>query len=684
MSSQAPARSAAGSVGALLTRTFAVLVALIVMSGAAGIAATEVQVRSVRELDDHVVPMRLVNAELRGVMTDGQRALRGYLLTADARFLEAYEAAVRDYPAVATRLEDMVLTSAENTAVTVQLDRAEAWWALAAQQRLAPPRSDQAVEYAEHGKNLFDAYLAENRALDATMAARAARLGARAERLRRTTVGALVSVTVLATVLAVAGGAWTRRRITRPLGRLVTVLGELGEGRFDARVPTRDGPAEVRAVGEAVNLLAAEIERTRHADRELSRLRLAARRVGTAVRSHLSEGEVLAEAGRGLGEMLDAEHVVIRLAGGTTTTWCAPGATGPCAPLAEADAGWLLGSAAQGAVWVSEDVRAGTDPGVPEPERRGFREARASGVVSIVFGNGTESLGVLTMMRAGDGRPWDPVEIRMAESVAADLGHGLHQARLYETEQELVSRLKEIDDVKTDFMSTVSHELRTPLTSIAGYVEMLQDEDAGPLNTNQAKMLGVIARNTSRLRGLIEDLLILSRIEAGTFRASRGAVDLTGLISGAYAAIGPAADKSGVSLSVSAEDDLGIVADRDQIDRVLSNLLSNAVKFTPSGGAVTLTARRDGDEVQIEVADTGMGIPAGEQDRLFTRFFRASNANHLAVPGTGLGLTIVRTIVRNHGGTITAVSEENVGTTVTVRLPAGEPAATGSAPAPSA
>ncbi|GAB7047021.1 ATP-binding protein [Catenuloplanes indicus] len=666
-------RSRAGSVGALLTRTFAALVVLIVISGAAGIAASEVQTRSVRELDEHVIPMRLANSELREVMTDAQRALRGYLLTADSRFLDGYDTAVQEFPDAAARLEGMVLTSAERVSVAIQLDQAEAWWALAAQQRLVPPRSDQAVEYAEHGKNLFDGYLMESEALDDTMAGSAEYLGARSERLRRTTQGTLITVTLLATVLAVAGGTYTRRRITRPLDRLTTVLGELTGGKLNARVPAGNGPAEVRAVSDAVNLLAREIERNTRDEQEMNRMRAAARELGIAVRTHLSVDDLLAEASAGLGRMLGAEHVVIRFAGGAgrrAARWCTRGAEGLCDRLAEADPGWLIDGAAQGTVWAVEDVRAGLEPSVPEAERRGFRDAHASGVFSIVFGNGTENLGVVTLMVAGDSPPWSRGEIRMAESIVADLGHGLHQARLYETEQELVSRLKEIDDVKTDFMSTVSHELRTPLTSIAGYVEMLRDEDPGPINTGQARMLDVIARNTARLRGLIEDMLILSRIEAGTFRASRTAVDLAELVRNVHAAIAPAAAKAGVSLTVTTEGDLRLHVDRDQIDRVLANLVSNAVKFTPSGGAVTVTARREDGEVVVVVADTGIGIPAAEQDQLFTRFFRASNASHLVVPGTGLGLAIGHAIVRNHGGTVTAVSAQDEGSTFTVRLPA--------------
>jgi two-component system phosphate regulon sensor histidine kinase PhoR len=300
---------------------------------------------------------------------------------------------------------------------------------------------------------------------------------------------------------------------------------------------------------------------------------------------------------------------------------------------------------------------------------RAWRSAGAGPVLTVSVTNGEERLGALTLLRAS-GRPaWNPVEVRLAESIAADLGRGVHHARLFEREQRLVAQLKELDTAKTDFMSTVSHELRTPLTSIAGYVEMLRDEDGGEVNPTQRRMLDVIHRNTVRLRTLIEDLLILSRIEAGTFRTQRRTVDVATVVSGALTAVAPAAEKASVELRAEVAGPLPVNADANQLDRVVLGLLSNAVKFTPGGGSVTVTGRVADGEVVVEVADTGMGVPAGERQQLFSRFFRASNAMHHAVPGTGLGLAIVRTIVENHDGTIDMTSAENAGTTVTVRLP---------------
>jgi signal transduction histidine kinase len=262
------------------------------------------------------------------------------------------------------------------------------------------------------------------------------------------------------------------------------------------------------------------------------------------------------------------------------------------------------------------------------------------------------------------------VEVEIAESMAGGVGRALHTALLYEKESGLVDKLRALDKAKSDFLSTVSHELRTPLTSIVGYIELLKDEDTGPLSPSQLQMLDVVDRNANRLRALIEDLLTLSRIESGAFTSQKAPVDLRRLVASAVDAIKPAAEAASVTLETRCpEQPLVLEADGEQLDRVLMNLLSNAVKFTRGGGKVSVRAgARDGEAV-LSVSDTGIGIPAAEQEKLFQRFFRASNATEQAIPGTGLGLTIVHTIVANHGGRTQVRSEEGRGTTITAWLP---------------
>ena len=237
-------------------------------------------------------------------------------------------------------------------------------------------------------------------------------------------------------------------------------------------------------------------------------------------------------------------------------------------------------------------------------------------------------------------------------------------------ERQMVERLTQLDQDKTDFVSCVSHELRTPLTSMLGFLELLAGGEAGALNPDQAQMVGVVDRNSRRLLSLIDDLLTVLRAEAGTFGLVLGPVVLADLAKAAASAMAPSVADRSLELDVEVAEDAGTVtADIDQLDRVLTNLLSNAVKFTPQGGRVSLRVWRDADTVSIVVADNGMGIPDDEQPRLFQRFFRSSAATKHAIPGTGLGLVIVRDIVERHGGRISLRSSSDVGTEVTITLP---------------
>lgn len=659
------------TVARLLTRAFAAQALLIVVSGLSGVGTVMLQHQTVKQLTDHVLPLQLANADLRAVMSDGQRGLRGYLLTGDSTLLGSYYAARSDYHRSAQELRQLAYSS-ERPAIEEQVDRAAAWWTVAELQRQAVPRSAEAAEFVTQGWPRFVSFESANFALDNQLGARADRLRSRSQALGVGTTVALVALTLAAALLAAITAVRTTRRITGPLGRLVTVLDDLGRGRYARRALTDDGPAEIRAVAGAVNNLADQADLMRREEEKVARVRADVRALNIRVRQHLSVGSAMQEAATGLVATLHADHVLLRIADGadaprTVARHSAAGVAGDLDALASADIAWLGGND----LWLTEDAAdaAGAAGDVPATELAGWRAAAAGPVLTVAVTNGDTRIGTLTLLRNA-GRPaWNPVEVHLAESAAADLGRGVHHARLFEQEQRLVAQLKELDGAKTDFMSTVSHELRTPLTSIAGYAEMLRDEDAGAMNPGQRRMLDVIERNTARLRSLIEDLLILSRIEAGTFRSKRHAVDVAGVAEVALAAMGPGAAKASVTLTADVTGPLPVDADAGQLDRVVHGLLANAVKFTPAGGSVTVTGRAEGDAVVLTVADTGMGVPDSEQPQLFSRFFRASNAVRQAIPGTGLGLAIVRTIVDNHDGTIEMTSVENSGTTVTVRLP---------------
>ncbi len=234
--------------------------------------------------------------------------------------------------------------------------------------------------------------------------------------------------------------------------------------------------------------------------------------------------------------------------------------------------------------------------------------------------------------------------------------------------EETTVRLQELDRLKDQFVATVSHELRTPLTSINGYLELIIEGDE--LSDEHRQYLAVVDRNTRRLRRLVEDLLLVSELDAGKLALHLGELDLRALAEEAVESSRPAAEELGISLDFTADGAVAATGDGLRIAQVFDNVISNALKFTPRGGTVSVRMVRSNGSAVLEVEDTGIGIAADEQPQLFDRFFRARSADVNAVQGTGLGLSISQAIAVAHGGLIDVSSEESVGTTFRVALPA--------------
>jgi PAS domain S-box-containing protein len=235
------------------------------------------------------------------------------------------------------------------------------------------------------------------------------------------------------------------------------------------------------------------------------------------------------------------------------------------------------------------------------------------------------------------------------------------------------TREAEIDQMKSDFVSIASHELRTPLTSIKGYLDLVIQGSAGKVNTQQQEFLQIAKNNTERLHELVRDLLDVSRIETGNMELDVQLISLPALINSAVRSVRNQFEERKLALTIDLPDDLPkVFGDPNRITQILINLLSNAYKYTQEGGA-TICARQTDNAVQIDVADTGLGISEEDQEKLFTRFFRAEDSAVRQQAGTGLGLNITRSLVEMHGGEIWMTSKTNQGTTAsfTLPLPAG-------------
>jgi len=233
-------------------------------------------------------------------------------------------------------------------------------------------------------------------------------------------------------------------------------------------------------------------------------------------------------------------------------------------------------------------------------------------------------------------------------------------------------QLERATQLKSQFLANMSHELRTPLTAILGYSGLMLKEVPGPLNEKQHRFVGHMDNSAKHLLALINDILDLSKIEAGELELKTQDFLVADAANEVLAMIGSHAQSKGVVLESHIDEGLAVHADYLRFKQLLSNLLSNAVKFTPASGAVRVESRAEGNFVLTSVSDTGIGISAEEQERLFRDFFRASNAKEKAIDGTGLGLAITKRLVERHGGTITVTSELGKGSCFAFSLPVAE------------
>ena len=670
------------SMSSRLWRGCIVFAVLAVGAGALVYAGVRYQNAAISNEVNNIHPLEITTLEIRADFANTQAAFGAYILNRQPLILVFY----RESRGALHVALDQVASHAEGQLrpnVLAQQRALATFQAIAGRVQALPPGDPALVPLSAESYPSAIAFAAANGRMLAQLQAEDKVALNKAKHVLARTVALSAILAGLALLLALLAAFGTIRGITKPLRSLTSTLRRLSAGDHAARAVLA-GSLEAREVAQSVNTLADETDRLRAAEEEHSRLSVMAREMGFRIREHLHADDVLRVARAVLEENLDTDVVYLHV--------MRAGKLGP--PEGHAD-DWILPDTFMDNVapdhfqmltdllrdqssGVIQDISGPEGGGLPAESREQLREA---GVVSFLitpFGVGGELLGIIIAARLHAGHPWTDAEVRAVESISADLGRGLHHARLYEEENRLVEELRSIDQAKSDFVATVSHELRTPLTSITGYMEMLLDGELGQLSAEQERTLERVSRNAVRLQDLIEDLLTLSAIEAGTFTTVARPVNLLDIISGAAEDIAPAVAAKGLTLTTALPaDGVAVDGDANQLARVLMNLLSNAVKFTPEGGRIELTTVTAGGWAVVSVADTGIGIPEADKKDLFTRFFRASNATQRAIPGTGLGLSIIQTIIAGHGGELSLQSEEGNGTTVTVRLPLARTAGPG-------
>src|SRR5213594_1219313 len=416
----------------------------------------------------------------------------------------------------------------------------------------------------------------------------------------------------VALLVAFAIGLFVAGRVTRPVVEMQSIARQMSQGNFLVRAPTHSTD-EIGTLGRSLNVLAARL-REKIEDLEQERAKV------TAILDGMVEGVIA----------VDGHETILVM---------------------------------------NERARAMFGVGQGRGEGKPFLEVIRNADLHEIFRAG-RSAGDVARREL---RLSAPVE-RMLRVTAVPLRLGAEPPGLVMVVDD-VTELRRLEQVRTEFVANVSHELRTPLTAIQGYLETLL---AGALEEPEhaRRFLEIVFRHTERLGRLLNDLTDLSNIELGRVSLKLAPTRVDEVVDAVLAIMSPKAASGRVTLQSRLSSDLpSVLADRDRLVQIVINLVDNAVKYTSEGGRVTVQAQKPADgQIEVDVIDTGIGIPPADLPRITERFYRVDKARSRELGGTGLGLAIVKHLVFAHGGQLWIESEPGRGTTVRVTLPtAGSP-----------
>ena len=660
---------------------------MLLLSCLAALWSFQLQVSNTRELTLVQIPAVDANHDLLLAMTDAYTGLNAYQVSGDRSLLQPYFGAHSRAKSALADLTDKLERSSggemdaapRNDLNAVQIRVVGQWWDNAQRVEQAQSRGERTEAFS--GRALFNRFKGANAALDQylTLDRDTSQLAARALLARGETVTvAAAGVSLLAMLIL---GRRVARSIGQPLADLRDTMVRQRHGEMGARAREDKGSREVRSVAGDFNaLLEQNLALLQSRERALSGNQITSD-IGRAIRATSDPVEALDVACAALGDALGADRVIANAYGVDRSVllkaqWHRP----DLQPVEDLNALPELADVAT-EMWLSGHPRTRDDLMIEELQSqariRDFcRMTGASASIMVPIGFNDRVIGSIDVLMTGLPRQWDPSETDVARVVSGFVARAIVEAESLVHQREYVDRVERLDTQKSEFLASVSHELRTPLTSISGYVELLQDGDIGELSAQQSKMLEVIGRSADRLRGLIEDIMMLNRIEGEVAKDNFVDLSVGALIIRVTEELMPLATKRGIELEVDAGPPSAVVlGDRSSLERAVVNILSNAIKFSHRGGVVTISGTLDQEagRVLLICQDRGLGIPERDQADLFTRFFRASNATEQAIPGTGLGLSIAKQIVEDHhDGRLRLISAEGEGTTVVIDLPSRE------------
>lgn len=303
------------------------------------------------------------------------------------------------------------------------------------------------------------------------------------------------------------------------------------------------------------------------------------------------------------------------------------------------------------------------------PKRKEKGRYTTNSLLSVPLKAKGKTIGVLNVNNKRERAIFTPSDLKLLAALADEAGIALHNARLYEELVEANERLKELDKLKSGFVAKVSHELRTPLAIIRNFIFAFQKEMTGTVSDAQKEYLSRVEDNLGRLERLIDNLLDLSKIEAGRFELKKDRVDLVSVAKKVTESFQKKGEEKGITLQFLASDKIPhSYLDQDRMTEVLTNLVDNAIKYTPRGGSVRVSVRQEDKHLLLTVQDTGIGIRPKDQKRLFEKF-RQFGASPHQEKGAGLGLAIAKEIVTLHKGKLWVDSVEGKGSLFAVSVP---------------
>jgi PAS domain S-box-containing protein len=332
------------------------------------------------------------------------------------------------------------------------------------------------------------------------------------------------------------------------------------------------------------------------------------------------------------------------------------------------------GEGLSGRVWESGEALIVDDYGKWEGRARAFGTPPPAAVLAVPIQWGETFLGVLNVVSTPP-RTFSAADAELLSLFATDAAIAIENARLYREIQlqtselaDAVTQLKELDQLKSEFIQNVSHELRSPLALILGYAEILASGELGELDGRQQKPVQIIARRSRMLSDLVSDILLILEIEASPRQPEP--VQMDQVVLAAVEDFQLTVQQAGITLHADIASDLPPVSGYPiYLRRVVDNLVDNAIKFTPAEGIIAITVEQESDCVVLQISDSGIGVPQDQLERIFERFYQVDGSPKRRYGGVGLGLALVREIVQTYGGTVTASSRPGEGSTFKVSLP---------------